>query len=603
MTVPQDPSPERLTVSDEPTLRVVSAPPDGLRVETTPPPVVVRPRRRLGRGSAAALVIFALVALAGVLAWTSSGRGVPKGTRVAGIDIGGLSRDEAVTRLDTALGARAREPVMVRAGGEQAALPPAEAGLAFDAQASVDAALDAGPVGLRRLLHRGASVPPVVRTDEAATRAALAPMVKAVSAPPREGSLRYVGTRPVATPSSPGRGIDVGEATERIHAAYLVTSDPVELPVRELQPKVATAEIQRALREVARPAVAGPVAVKLGDRRTQVPPGVIAQILRFAPDSSGRLVPALDGARLRAELVRRGAEVDAKARNASIRIVGNKPVVVPAKSGRVVRAADLSAAVLPVLSRTDVRVAPVSGTEVAPRFTTQEAKDLGIVEKLASFRQPFPYAPYRVNNIGRAARYISGTVLRPGQVFSMNRTVRERTPQNGYVKGFVIKDGRLREDLGGGVSTITTATWTAAFYAGMERIEQRAHSYWISRYRPGLEATVSYGALDLKFRNTADHAVLMTSSITNNSVTVSLWGTKKYGIQAISGPRYNFRPYKTIYDPKKDCVPQAGVKGFSIAVTRIFRQQGREVKRETLRTSYNPADRIHCRAEPAKEDA
>ena len=92
----------------------------------------------------------------------------------------------------------------------------------------------------------------------------------------------------------------------------------------------------------------------------------------------------------------------------------------------------------------------------------------------------------------------------------MNETIKERTTKNGYVKGIYIGEGgRFDYGLGGGVSIITSATWTAAFYAGLERIEQRAHSVHIARYTPGLEATVSWPKLDLKFRNNTKNNILI----------------------------------------------------------------------------------------------
>lgn len=77
----------------------------------------------------------------------------------------------------------------------------------------------------------------------------------------------------------------------------------------------------------------------------------------------------------------------------------------------------------------------------------------------------------------------------------MNDTVAERTVENGYAEGVVVGEGGvLTKDMGGGVSAATTATWTAAFFAGLEKVEQHAHSIYISRYTPGLEATVWWGS-------------------------------------------------------------------------------------------------------------
>ena len=91
-----------------------------------------------------------------------------------------------------------------------------------------------------------------------------------------------------------------------------------------------------------------------------------------------------------------------------------------------------------------------------------------------------------MQNIGQAAKYINGTLLMPGETFSLNDTIGERTPENGYTKGFVVGPGGVfKEDLGGGVSASATTTWSAAFYSGLERVYTQAHSIWISRYRAG----------------------------------------------------------------------------------------------------------------------
>lgn len=119
------------------------------------------------------------------------------------------------------------------------------------------------------------------------------------------------------------------------------------------------------------------------------------------------------------------------------------------------------------------------------------------------------------------------TLLMPGETFSLNDVIKERTEKNGYTEGFVVGAGGVfDEQPGGGVSTAATTAWTVAFYAGMERVQTVAHSIYISRYKPGLEATVAWGIFDMKFRNDTPNAVFITSGITNGSVTVSLWAPR-----------------------------------------------------------------------------
>ncbi len=544
----------------------------------------------------------ALVALVGLLlgGWAYVGRDLPTGSSVLAVDVGGLSRREAVAKLERELRGPASERIPVRVSGASYSVDPRAAGLTFDAEATV--AIGRRPsavVGALLARRRGGPLAPVVRVDESRLSAAVAALATRVDRPVREGMVSFSGLRPVATYPRPGQALDRPAAAAAIRRSYLAGPDVVALPVRPVAPTATAAEVDRAVREYARPAVAAPVTVLVGDRRVRLPPAQIAATLRMSPDPEGGFAPVLDGRRLRGWLLANAPGLGVPAVDATFRIVDERPRVVPGRPGRTVDPAMLRDALVTVLPRPTQRVATVALVAAPPALSTEEARALGVVEMVSTFTQRCPYAYYRVHNIGTAAGYLGGTLLEPGEVFSMNATVRERTPANGYVVGTVIDHGRFREDLGGGVSTITTAVWDAAFHAGLERVEQRAHSFFISRYKPGLEATVSYGKLDLRFRNNTPHGIYLTAKVRSSSVTVTMWGTKRYDVEAISGPRYNTKPYRTVDDASPGCVPQSGVAGYDIDVTRVLRQGGTEVTRETFKTEYNPAAQVYCRPRPS----
>jgi len=312
------------------------------------------------------------------------------------------------------------------------------------------------------------------------------------------------------------------------------------------------------------------------------------------------LEPSLDGEVLLAAVNEALPKLGIAAKDATFKIWHGKPYVVPEQVGRGVTSQELVDSVTPVILTSGNRIATIALTSIEPALTADQAKELGIVEKLSSFTQHFPYAAYRVTNIGQAARYVDGTIVMPGETFSMNDTVKERTVANGYTTGFIIgPGGQFREDLGGGVSTATTAVWTAAFYANMERVEQRAHSFWISRYRPGLEATVSFGSLDMRWRNPLKTAVLIKASITDSSVTVTLYGTKTFDeVQAISSPMRNTRPYATVYSTDPLCIAQDGVNGFDITVTRKVYKDHKVVASQDFVTNYAAGPHVICGKKP-----
>jgi vancomycin resistance protein YoaR len=559
-----------------------------------------RPRRGLPRRApvvlSGALVGTALL-YGGLLA--ANAGGVPHNTRVLGVAIGGLSHEQAAAVLTSALGDRAAQPIPATVAGRTVQVDPAAAGLSLDAEATVAAATAASwnPVTLLGRFLAGADLAPRVAVDESKLAAAVAGLAKQLDQQPREGGVAVKGTAATAVQPVAGRTLDRRQAATAIRAAYLAGTAPVALPVVEQQPVVDAAEVQRVLTTVARPALSGPVRLLAGTTQVEVPASQLARFLSFRP-SGGRLVPAFDGAGLQKELAGRLPGTVVAAKDATFRIVNGKPVVVPSVAGQGLDPAALSAAMLTVLPRTTDRTATVPLTVVQPKLTTAQAQALGVTEMVSTFTQRFPYAPYRKQNIGQAVQRINGTLLLPGQTYSQNETVKERTAANGYTIGTIILNGRFFEDYGGGVSTATTALWHTVFYAGLERVEQRAHSFWIARYQAGLEATVSWGSLDLKFRNDSPYGVFITARSGNDFVTTTIWSTKRYTIKAESGPRTNVTPPKTVYDPSTTCVPQPGVAGFDIVVTRVFLRDGVVVRREPLRTSYDPAPQVYCRPAP-----
>ena len=220
---------------------------------------------------------------------------------------------------------------------------------------------------------------------------------------------------------------------------------------------------------------------------------------------------------------------------------------------------------------------------------------------MSSFTTYYPSDfPPRLQNIHRAADLMDRTLVLPGKVFSLNRTVGERTEARGFAAGFIINNGKLEVDFGGGVSQLTTTVFNAAYFAGLEIVEHHPHSFYISRYPEGREATVAWGFKDLRFRNDSPHGVFVTTSYTDSSVTVNVYGTKRYRIESVKGARYAVKPFQVVDDPRPEgtdqggCVATEGVPGFKVVVNRLFFQGGTQVRTEEFRTAYAPENEVRC---------
>ncbi|HET8969638.1 MAG TPA: VanW family protein [Candidatus Nanopelagicales bacterium] len=554
-------------------------------------------RRVAAIGGVAAVALVALYL--GSVAFASSS--VPAGTTVLGVPIGGLDRDAAIAALTEGTAKQAAADFVVTAGPIHVTVDPADAGLRLDAAATVDSVVGRPWNPLELFGRGGGELEPVVALDQDALRRSVRTIAADTDTPAQEPAIRFRGTTPRLVAGKAGDVLDQSGAESAIGAGYLRV-DPVVLPVLHPEPTVDAAAASAAV-SAATAAVAEPVTVQVRDISATLSGADLADALRYDA-VEGALVPVLDGAALRADIVDTVAGAEKPGRDARWKIRSGKPVVVPSKVGRGVNPDALGTDVAAVLDRTGsaARTVPAQIGTIPPAFSTADARALNITERLSTFTQYYPYAAYRSQNIGRAARYMDGTVLEPGDTYSMNDTIKERTVANGYTTGTIIGSGGVFEqDLGGGVSTATTATWTAAFFAGLERVHAQAHSIWISRYQPGLEATVAWGFFDMQFRNDTPNGVLITTKMTPTSITVSMWGTKVYDkITDSSGPRTAVVPYRTTYSTAAGCQPQSGVDGFTIVVTRIFSKDGEVVKREPMTTRYQPAPQVLCRPDPDK---
>lgn len=565
-----------------------------------------RLRGTSGRWLIAGAVVVAVPVLVYGAGLAASAGTIPSGTTVAGVSIGGLDQSAATQVLATQVAPRAEEPLQVSADSKQTTAVPAKAGIALDVGATVDAAAAKGRAPwdvAAGLVGNAGPVEPVLTVDASALSRSVTIVGKRLDLPMRDGGIKFVGTEAVKVAPVAGRAVDQQAFRAVLTSAALSEDRVVAAPLAVERPDITQADVDAAMRTIAKPVLSGPVTVRVSEAGAAAVQSVRVPVATFLPyvrvrSNEGELELAVNGPALRNELGEKLGDLEKPARDATFRISGGRPVVVPSTTGRSVSSQELAEAFAVAAVDDGARLAKVRLVKSNPTLTTAKAKQLGVKERLSGFTQNFPYAAYRYQNIGEAAKRINGTLLLPGETFSMNDIAKERTLANGYTSGFVITDGRLTEDLGGGVSTITTAVWDAAFFAGLERVEQRAHSFFISRYKPGLEATVSWGNLDLRFRNNTGNAVFITAERGRTFVNVSMYGTKKGEVTAEFGPRTNVKPFKKVYDGSSTCTPQTGVNGFTIVVTRVFKEGGEVVKRQPLRTTYRPAANVLCRAAP-----
>ena len=200
----------------------------------------------------------------------------------------------------------------------------------------------------------------------------------------------------------------------------------------------------------------------------------------------------------------------------------------------------------------------------------------------------------------QAAKDVDGTIVKPGETFSLNGHTGERGYDQGYQDAPTIVDGKLVPGVGGGVSQFTTTLFNATYYAGLEDVEHKPHSYYFSRYPAVIESTIYYPDLDFKFRNNTPHGVLIDTSYTSSTITVSIWSTKIYdSVKTEYGPRRNITQPKTVHlEAGPDCIEAAGSEGFAQDAYRVITKDGKVIKREKFSWTYQAEPRFICGPKP-----
>ncbi|MGW1215237.1 hypothetical protein ACWD5F_36980 [Streptomyces sp. NPDC002499] len=226
---------------------------------------------------------------------------VPKGSTVLGVDIGGGTRDDAVKKLDEAFGNRVNKPLKLSVGGSTVSLTPDQAGLQFDEQATVAAAAqsDYNPVSVVGSLfgnHR--IIDPVMPVDEEKLTAALKDAAGG-SGSVTEGTIEFKSGKPVAVYGKAGKGIDAAKSTDAVVQAYRTqvetgTTTPVTVATTTQQPAISNAEVDREMKDFAKPAMSAQVVVQT-DALHSIPFGSLSlpKILGFKA-VDGKLVETYD---------------------------------------------------------------------------------------------------------------------------------------------------------------------------------------------------------------------------------------------------------------------------------------------------------------------
>lgn len=535
---------------------------------------------------------------------------VPRGVTVAGVDVGGMSRADAESKLRSELEPRFSEPVTIRAGDVTTTVDPAEAGLGVDWQATLEQAgtQPLSPVTRVTSFWDTREVGIVGKSDEEKLTESVAKLAEStLNHKKTEGDIKF---QPIEGPAGAVKAVaveprqgqqltSIGDAVDKIDNTWL-HQNGVELDVKKQPVKATSGGVRATLEKLAEPAVARSILVKGDGVDAVLQPKAIGEAFEFSPQKDGSLKAKVDQEQLKKALKPQLASTEVEGRDAEIVFEGGKPAVKPSKDGRKIEWAKTLKPYLDVIKKSDDRVLTVSYAKKSPKVTTSQAKAYGIKEVIGEFTTG-GFAQDSGVNIRTVAAEVNGAIVKPGDTFSLNGYTGPRTEAQGYVDAGIIQDGVPGRAVGGGISQFATTLFNASYFAGLKDAGHREHSYYISRYPMAREATVFQaaggGGIDIAFTNDASSGIAIQTSWSPDSVTVKIWGTKRYRVESKTGSKSNIKKpgEKTMYSEK--CQPSEGIDGFTVTDTRILYDinSGKEVRRESRTATYNPKPEIICK--------
>lgn len=556
--------------------------------------------------------------------------GALPGAHLGAQDVSGLNGAQLHDVVRTLAAARGehtvtvvREAVPEAGATEESRLSAtgAELGFALDVDATVQRVLRRGRqlnpfaafADQVRAFFGATTVQPVQQLDNEVFTAWLRDAARKLRVDAVEGAVAFEGTTVARVEPKAGAEVDRAALRRTVRRALFTSdSEPVRALTEPLEPLTDQADLD-ALERDAKRAVSAPVRLHRDGVTLTLTPEDLAQVLdseRVTDNDDVSLRLTVSPIRLTAQIP---AEVMASLErdpvDATFALSGATISVVDSIEGFSFDADAAATQIVELALKLTDREAELVGQTTPPKLTTEAAKGMGITEQVSSFTTAFPCCQGRVKNIARIAEMVNNTVIQRGETFSLNGAVGERTVEKGFTTGGAIYDGEFVEQIGGGVSQFTTTMFNAAFFGGYAIPQHKPHSYYISRYPVGREATLNWPNVDLKILNNSPHGIWVKASTTATSVTVSFYGTKWVEVAESTGPRTNVKPPPVKYEENPALPPgtekeiSSGREGFDITVTRTLTYKSGGSEKERFFTRYLPEPRVIQRnsATPAPE--
>ena len=239
---------------------------------------------------------------------------------------------------------------------------------------------------------------------------------------------------------------------------------------------------------------------------------------------------------------------------------------------------------------------------IVPDKTLSDLGEEAFPDKLSEYSTIFDSSNRnRSNNLAISAEKIDGTIIMPGETFSYNQTVGERTIAAGYKEAGAYAGGKVVQDVGGGICQTSSTLYNAALLANLEIVDRSNHQFLTSYVDASRDATVAWGSIDFQFKNTRTYPIKIEASAKNGVCEMAIYGIKEdkeYEV-VIESKVLSYIPFTTKYENDatleegKEVVEQSGYTGCTSEAYKILKLNGKVVSKTLLsKDTYDPMTRI-----------
>ena len=541
-------------------------------------------------------VVLTIWALAAGLTASS----IAAGTTVSGVDVSGLSQEQAAEKLQTELADELSQPLTLTAGGGEVSVDPASVELAVDTDASLEGltGFTLWPQKIISRLHGSEHAAVTTLNTELLTQT-LEDALPEMSQGAQSATVTLDGTEITVTGATAGEGLDIPTAVDQLAEQWPLGAETLPLPEGEAEPAITDAEAASFVDGTLTPLLAEQTTVTYGEGSFTLSAAEIAELATITTEG-GELGVELDAAQLRKQsLAAFGEDIETAGTNASWTIAGSAdatPELVAATPGTKVDGAALSSAIVAAATE-GTYSAEVSFKDADAKITDEDAQSWGVNEVVGEFSTEFESDTARDQNLTQGCEQINGTLVMPGETFSMTDALGTIDEEHGFTESGVLSGNDHALAMGGGLSQVTTSIFNAAFETGLDDVEHTPHSIYLSRYPEGREATIWTGQIDMKFKNSTPSAVLVQAWVADDQVHVRLWSTPYYEVKINTSDRRNEVDYTTTTSSSNNCVENLeGQPAFDVTITRqrSIIETGEELNKETLNVHYAANNVVKC---------